>query len=88
MPSQDGAFQLHVSTDGIHFVTTFLILHRCALSGLLLYFYQVRFELCDLDARCLPYPSNSYDVVHARNMHTGVCMVVAVCRARSRTGCG
>ncbi|KAH9079525.1 S-adenosyl-L-methionine-dependent methyltransferase [Lactarius deliciosus] len=30
------------------------------------------FELCDLDARCLPYPSNSYDVVHARNMHSGI----------------
>ncbi|TFY83721.1 hypothetical protein EWM64_g304 [Hericium alpestre] len=30
------------------------------------------FELCDLDTYCLPYPSNSYDVIHARNMHTGV----------------
>jgi len=30
------------------------------------------FELCDLEARCLPYPSNSYDVVHARNMHSGI----------------
>jgi SAM-dependent methyltransferase len=30
------------------------------------------FELCDLDARCLPYHSNSYDVVHARNMHSGI----------------
>ena len=33
---------------------------------------QLRFELCNLDCRCLPYPSNSYDVVHARNMHSGV----------------
>ncbi|KAI0065389.1 S-adenosyl-L-methionine-dependent methyltransferase [Artomyces pyxidatus] len=30
------------------------------------------FELCDLDCACLPYPSNSYDVVHARNMHSGI----------------
>ncbi|KAI9509636.1 S-adenosyl-L-methionine-dependent methyltransferase [Russula earlei] len=30
------------------------------------------FELCDLDCHCLPYPSNSYDVVHARNMHSGI----------------
>ncbi|ETW85877.1 hypothetical protein HETIRDRAFT_438488 [Heterobasidion irregulare TC 32-1] len=30
------------------------------------------FELCDLDRYCLPYPSNSYDVVHARYMHTGI----------------
>ncbi|THH20705.1 hypothetical protein EW146_g734 [Bondarzewia mesenterica] len=33
---------------------------------------QPRFELCDLDRSCLPYPSNSYDVVHARNMHAGI----------------
>ncbi|KAI0006138.1 S-adenosyl-L-methionine-dependent methyltransferase [Russula compacta] len=30
------------------------------------------FELCNLDCRCLPYPSNSYDVVHARNIHSGI----------------
>jgi len=30
------------------------------------------FELCNLDCRCLPYPSGSYDVVHARNMHSGI----------------
>jgi len=30
------------------------------------------FELCNLDCDCLPYPSNSYDVVHARNMHSGI----------------
>lgn len=35
-------------------------------------FIKGRFELCNLDCRCLPYPSNSYDVVHARNMHLGV----------------
>ncbi|KAI0035915.1 S-adenosyl-L-methionine-dependent methyltransferase [Vararia minispora EC-137] len=30
------------------------------------------FEVCDLDAHCLPYESNSFDVVHARNMHAGI----------------
>ncbi|EIM90105.1 S-adenosyl-L-methionine-dependent methyltransferase [Stereum hirsutum FP-91666 SS1] len=30
------------------------------------------FELCDLDQGCIPYPSNSYEVVHARNMHAGI----------------
>ncbi|KAI0054139.1 S-adenosyl-L-methionine-dependent methyltransferase [Auriscalpium vulgare] len=30
------------------------------------------FELCDLDSNCLPYPSNSYDLIHARNMHSGI----------------
>jgi len=30
------------------------------------------FELCDLDAHCLPYENDSFDVVHARNMHAGI----------------
>ncbi|KAG8217725.1 hypothetical protein J3R82DRAFT_5884 [Butyriboletus roseoflavus] len=30
------------------------------------------FELCDLDQWYLPYPSEHFDVVHARFMHTGI----------------
>ncbi|VDB83046.1 unnamed protein product [Peniophora sp. CBMAI 1063] len=30
------------------------------------------FELCDLDTFCLPYESNSFDVVHARNIIAGI----------------
>ncbi|KAF7983757.1 hypothetical protein HWV62_18946 [Athelia sp. TMB] len=32
---------------------------------------QPRFELCDLD-QYIPYPSNHFDVVHARSMHHGI----------------
>ncbi|KAI6045759.1 S-adenosyl-L-methionine-dependent methyltransferase [Pisolithus marmoratus] len=30
------------------------------------------FELCDLDQFFLPYPSEHFDVIHARFMHTGI----------------
>ncbi|KAH0827166.1 hypothetical protein J3R83DRAFT_4857 [Lanmaoa asiatica] len=30
------------------------------------------FELCDLDQWYLPYPSEHFDIVHARFMHTGI----------------
>ncbi|KAG1827210.1 S-adenosyl-L-methionine-dependent methyltransferase [Suillus subaureus] len=30
------------------------------------------FELCDLDQFYLPYPSEHFDVIHARFMHTGI----------------
>jgi len=30
------------------------------------------FELCDLDQIYLPYPSEHFDVIHARFMHTGI----------------
>ena len=34
--------------------------------------FEIRFELCDLDQWYLPYPSEHFDVIHARFMHTGV----------------
>lgn len=30
------------------------------------------FELCDLEEQFLPYPSEHFDVIHARFMHTGI----------------
>ncbi|KZT26525.1 S-adenosyl-L-methionine-dependent methyltransferase [Neolentinus lepideus HHB14362 ss-1] len=30
------------------------------------------FELCDLDHPTLPYLTQSYDIIHARSMHTGI----------------